>query len=91
VPQRTVWSIAEARAALERLVGAARNWTQLDRYLIAYVVEPSLRATVFASSFTATLELVRDGSVEIQQEAPFTPLWLRRRAAGRKQHEEKAT
>jgi segregation and condensation protein A len=91
MPMRTVWSLAEARDALERLVGAAQDWMQLDQYLIAYVVEPALRATVFASSFTATLEMVREGAIEIQQEAAFEPIWLRRRAAGRSQTTEKRT
>jgi len=78
-PLRTVWSLVEARDALERLLGKAVDWTRLDEYLIAYVVEPSMRATVFASSFSATLEMVREGKVEIQQDKAFSPLWLRRR------------
>ncbi len=78
-PLRTVWSLVEARDALERLLGKALDWTRLDEYLIAYVVEPSMRATVFASSFSATLEMVREGKVEIQQDKAFSPLWLRRR------------
>jgi segregation and condensation protein A len=77
-PQRTVWSLVEAREALERLLGKAADWTRLDEYLIAYVVEPALRATVLASSFSATLEMVKEGKVELQQEKPFAPLWLRR-------------
>ena len=82
-PVRTVWSLVEARGALERLLGKAADWTRLDEYLIAYVVEPSMRATVFASSFSATLEMVREGKVEIQQDKPFSPLYLRRRVEGR--------
>jgi len=77
-PHRTVWSLIEARDALERLLGKAVDWTRLDQYLIAYVVEPALRATVFASSFSATLEMVKEGTVELQQEKAFAPLWLRR-------------
>jgi segregation and condensation protein A len=77
-PQRTVWSLVEAREALERLLGKAADWTRLDEYLIAYVVDPALRATVLASSFSATLEMVKEGKVELQQEKPFAPLWLRR-------------
>src|SRR6266571_2547843 len=46
VPQRQVWSLAEARAALERLVGTSADWSRLDEYLVAYVTEPGLRATV---------------------------------------------
>jgi segregation and condensation protein A len=91
MPARTVWSLTEARAALERLIGEAQDWTRIDHYLIAYVIEPAMRATVFASSFSATLEMVREGSVEIQQEAAFEPIWLRRRPAGRRQIREKST
>jgi segregation and condensation protein A len=77
---RVVWSLVEARAALERLVGNAGDWTELDHYLIAYIVEPSMRATVFASTFAATLEMVREGQVEVQQQSAFAPLWVRKRA-----------
>ena len=82
-PKREVWSLADARATLERLIGRAGEWTQLDLFLIEYVVEPSMRATVFASSFSATLEMVREGTVDVQQEAAFAPLWLRRRGQDR--------
>ena len=41
--KRTVWSLAEARDVLERLIGQSTDWTRLDEYLIAYVVEPALR------------------------------------------------
>ena len=61
VPKRTVWSLAEAREALERLIGQSMDWSPLDQYLIAYLVEPSMRATVLASSFAAALELIREG------------------------------
>jgi len=86
MPQRQVWSLAEARAALERLIGVATSWSRLDEFLIAYVVEPSLRATVLASSFAATLELVREGRVEMHQPAAFAPIYLRQR-----QNEESRT
>ena len=38
--RRTVWSLADARQALERLVGAT-DWGRLDEYLITYLVDPS--------------------------------------------------
>ena len=79
VPKRTVWSLAEAREALERLIGCATDWCVLDDYLIAYMVEPSHAATVRASSFAAALELVREGRLEMHQHAAFAPLYVRRR------------
>jgi segregation and condensation protein A len=77
--KRKVWSLAEARQALERLIGETTDWTPLDHYLIAYVVEPSLAATVFASSFASALELVREGHAEIHQKQAFAPLFMRKR------------
>ena len=40
-----------------------------------------MRATVFASSLAATLELVREGVVEVHQQAAFAPIYLRKRDA----------
>jgi segregation and condensation protein A len=79
--QRAVWSLTEAREALERLVGQAGDWTRLDEFLISYLVTPAMRATVFASSLAATLELVREGQIEVHQQSPFAPIYLRKREA----------
>jgi segregation and condensation protein A len=76
--RRTVWSLGEARASLERLVGMAEDWSRLDEYLLAYVVEPSQRATVMASSFAAALELVREGTMDISQNEAFAPIYFRK-------------
>ena len=81
LPQRTVWSLAEAREALERLVGQAVEWSRLDQFLIAYVVDPAHAATVFASSFAATLEMVREGQAEVHQDTAFAPIYVRKRQA----------
>jgi segregation and condensation protein A len=39
-----------------------------------------MRRTVRASSFTASLELVREGHIELRQEDAFRPIYMRRRA-----------
>jgi segregation and condensation protein A len=79
-PPRQVWSLAEARATLERLIGQMTDWTRLDEHLIAYVVEPSMRATVLASSLAATLEMVREGVAEVSQQGAFAPIYMRKRS-----------
>ena len=81
LPKRTVWSLGEAREAIERLIGSATDWCALDEYLIAYIVEPSHAATVRASSFAAALELVREGQLEVNQQKAFAPLYVRKRPA----------
>jgi segregation and condensation protein A len=77
--KRKVWSLAEARAALDRLIGHSTDWSRLDEFLLSYVVDPSLKATVLASSFAATLEMVREGVAEVHQQSAFAPLYLRKR------------
>jgi segregation and condensation protein A len=79
MPKRSVWSLAEAREALERLVGRSFDWSPLDQYLLEYLVEPSQRPTVLASSFAATLEMVREGVLEVHQHTAFAPLYVRAR------------
>ena len=79
--KRNVWSLAEAREALERLVGATADWGRLDTFLVEYMVDPSQRATVMASSFAAALEMVREGAIEVHQHQAFAPIYLRKREA----------
>ncbi|MGA8170418.1 MAG: ScpA family protein [Methylocystis sp.] len=77
--QRSVWSLAEAREALERLIGAALEWTVLDDFLLRYCVDPATARTVRASAFSASLEMVREGRLHIRQDRAFSPIWLMRR------------
>jgi segregation and condensation protein A len=37
---------------------------------------------VVASSFGATLEMAREGMIELRQDEPFSPIYMRRREAG---------
>jgi segregation and condensation protein A len=76
--RRPLWSLIEARAALERLVSHAGEWMMLDGYLLRYVVEPGMRATVLASALSAALEFVREGRVVLRQDGAFGPLMMRR-------------
>ena len=84
VRKRLVWSIKDARQRLERMVGtsAAGSWLQLDLFLEQYLPGPELGRTALASSFGATLEMARDGLIEIRQAAPFAPIYMRRRGTG---------
>jgi segregation and condensation protein A len=78
VKRQPVWSIKEARENLERLIGTMDEWGVLDIYLERYLSTPSTRRSVRASSFTASLELAREGVIEIRQEMAFDPIYVRR-------------
>ncbi|MDX2289824.1 MAG: ScpA family protein [Hyphomicrobiaceae bacterium] len=80
VKARRVWSIKEARVRLEHLVGgSAGGWRQLDLFLQDYLSTPEEERTAKASSFGASLEMAREGLVELRQDAPFGPIYMRRR------------
>jgi segregation and condensation protein A len=76
---RAVWSLKEARDELERLLGMSVEWAPLDQLISEFLVDPELRRTALASSFTATLEMTREGATEIRQAKSFAPLYVRRR------------
>ena len=83
IKRRTVWSIKDARQRLETLVGrAGGSWVQLDFFLEQFLPSPELGRTALASSFGASLELVREGAIEMRQAGPFAPIYLRRRETG---------
>ena len=76
-----VWSIKEAREALERLLGVMDEWGSFDDWLADYLTPPDMRRSVRASSFTASLELVREGQIDLRQDGAFQPIFLRRKAS----------
>ena len=83
VKKRQVWSIKDARLRLEALVGHSTvDWVQLDMFLEQYLPASDLGRTALASSFGATLEMARDGLIELRQAEAFAPIYMRRRAAG---------
>lgn len=77
VRRRTVWSLADAREILSRLIGTMAEWAPIESFLLPYMATPGQRATVRASSFSAMLELVREGRLEIRQSGAFAPLYVR--------------
>jgi len=77
VLRRTVWSLQEARELLARLVGRVSEWAPLNAYLRDYLYDNKDWATVVASTFSASLEMVREGQVEIRQGEPFSTVYIR--------------
>jgi segregation and condensation protein A len=83
IRRRTVWSIKDARLRLESLVGkSGGEWVQLERALAQFLLVPEVGKTAMASSFGATLEMAREGLIEIRQAGPFAPLFVRKRQGG---------
>ena len=77
VGKREVWSLKAARAILVRLMGEAKDWQALDKFLFAFIPTAYERRTALASTFAASLEMVREKQLDIRQAAPFAPIYLR--------------
>lgn len=84
IAKRGVWSLKQAREILTRLVGSLQDWTVLDSFLVEYLAAPEERRTAVASAFAASLELVREGKLEVRQQEAFAPIYLRGRSQNAK-------
>jgi len=77
IAKREVWSLNDAREILTRMIGEFKDWTSLDAFLLPYIPTRELRNSAIASSFAATLELVREGKLKMRQDEAFSPLYLK--------------
>jgi segregation and condensation protein A len=55
------------------------DWGRFEGWLADYLSEPAERASFIASSLTASLELAREGRLELRQQRAFEPIYIRRR------------
>jgi segregation and condensation protein A len=75
---RKLWSVAEALARLQWLIGSTPGWTTLASFLPDGLLSPLDRKAAVASTLIAALEAARGGGVELRQEEVFGPILLRR-------------
>lgn len=73
-----VFSIEDARARLQRILGSIPEWVELTKVSPSKGVDAPA-ASVVASSFNAALEFAKNGALEIRQLAHFEPIFIRQR------------
>jgi segregation and condensation protein A len=77
-----LFSLEESVSRMRRLLGIGPEWGVLQNFLPVFSTEEPLEAkSALASTFAATLELVKAGEFEVRQDGTFAPLYLRRRQA----------
>jgi len=79
IKARKVWSIKDARKRLENMLGLNLEWTDFSGFLTEYFQDEKKDVSAVASSFGATLEMARDGFIEIRQAHAFAPIYFRRK------------
>lgn len=78
-----VFTMEEALERLRGLIGYAGDWTEIDRYLPeGWGSDPQRRRSATASTFAASLELVKEGKIELRQSEFFAPIQLRKKDMG---------
>lgn len=75
-----VFTMEQALERMRPLIGFAGTWTDMETYLPdGWDVDPVRRRSATAATFAASLELVKEGHMEIKQSETFAPIQLRRR------------
>ncbi|WP_114391661.1 segregation and condensation protein A [Oleisolibacter albus] len=73
-----LYSIEDAIRRMEDILGRLPNWTSLAAFLPPGWKAGGVRTrSALASTFVATLELAKSGRLELRQDGPFSPLYLR--------------
>jgi len=77
-----VFTMEQALDRMRGLIGFAGTWTDMASYLPeGWDADPMRRRSATASTFAASLELVKEGQLEIRQADAFAPIQMRKKDA----------
>jgi len=74
-----LYSMDRAIERLRRLVGDTPEWSTMEGFLPENLRDPLVRRSAMAATFLASLELAREGVLDIRQSGQFAPIFLKRR------------
>lgn len=76
----SVMTMEQSLARMRTLIGFAGDWTDIASYLPeGWEIDPVKRRSATAATFAASLELVKEGKIEIRQGEMFSPIQIRKR------------
>lgn len=75
-----LYSMDRAIERLRNLVGGTPEWAVLEGFLPDNLRDPLVRRSAVAATFLASLELAREGVLDIRQTGLFAPIFVKRRA-----------
>jgi segregation and condensation protein A len=75
-----VLTMEQALELMRGLIGYALEWTDLSSYMPeGWETDPVMRRSATASTFAASLEMVKSGQIEIRQNDLFAPIEIRKK------------
>jgi segregation and condensation protein A len=72
-----IFTVEDALQRLRRMLGEVPDWAILWRFLPAGLAGDLIFRSAVASTFSASLELAREGRVRLRQDRPFGPIFMR--------------
>ncbi len=76
----SVFTMEEALGRMRGLIGFAGDWTDILSYLPeGWETDPAKRRSATASTFAASLELAKEGRIEIRQSEMYSPIQIRKK------------
>ncbi|BAQ68725.1 chromosome segregation and condensation protein ScpA [Rhodovulum sulfidophilum] len=78
--REAVYTMEEALERMRGLIGYAGDWIDLSSWLPeGWQADPARRRSATAAHFAASLELVKQGQLELRQAETFAPIQIRRK------------
>ena len=72
-----VYAMEDALVRLQRMIGSVPEWTRLETFLPREFSSGKGARTGIAGTLAASMELVREGLIEVQQLMPFGPIFIK--------------
>jgi segregation and condensation protein A len=78
-----VMTLEQALERMRGLIGYAGDWTDIMSYIPeGWEIDPGRRRSATAANFAATLQLAKEGQLEIRQGDAFAPIQIRKKLNG---------
>ncbi|HSG37856.1 MAG TPA: ScpA family protein [Paracoccaceae bacterium] len=75
-----VMTMEQALDRMRGLIGYAGEWTDISSYMPdCWTADPGRRRSATAATFAASLELAKEGHIDIRQSETFAPIQIRKR------------
>jgi len=81
--RRRIVSVEEALERLRNMIGAIPDWATLHAFLPPGLDDPFTIRSAVASTFIASLEMAKQGMIELRQVQDFGPIYIRRQTTPR--------
>lgn len=85
-----LYSMDDALERLRKFVDSDVDWQTLEKFLPENLTDPLVKRSALAATFAASLELTREGLLEIRQGGTYAPIYLKKSNRAQEEADNKA-